>query len=140
MIYRNLKTFLGNLLSFSNQSEATETISSPMVVIPDSTSAILTRILASESVTPEMKEYADRIVNIYMPAIDASYKACAGVYNVTEARAGKSVEDVNAEIVGHIEECLIDIEHGAVFKDNLSNAFFLCLLDFENKIESREVC
>lgn len=96
----------------------------------------LKRIQASSEVSEDMKLYAQRLVDTYLPAVYCTYAACEGNSD-TLNRLNKDLEELKDNIISSIESCLLDIEHGAYFDDNLSNPFINCLLAFEQVIDDR---
>lgn len=137
MNYSKIKTFISNLLSGSLPIEDSQPNIDPEPPIVTSIRNVLGRINAGSTVDSAMKEYANRLVHVYLNSITGNYYGCVGAADDTAARLGRSIEDIRDEIMSHIEACLIDIEHGAVFKDNLSDVFLTCMLDFEQQLESR---
>lgn len=97
------------------------------------------RIEQSDTVAPAMKDYAFRLIYAYLPAIECSHHALTANPNDKILRLNKSVDGMRNDSLEQIEACLIDIEHGAVFKDNLGDVFLNALLDFEAKLEGRVV-
>lgn len=107
----------------------------PLVVV--SIHEVLNHINEDATIDCAMKEYANKLVHIYLTAIMGNYYSCVGAADETASRLGRGIDTINDDILIHVEACLIDIKHGAVFKDNLSDVFLSCLLSFEQKIESR---
>lgn len=102
--------------------------------------AIHRRLKESDKVSPDMLVFSDRLVYNYLPAIEASFIACEGSdESLRVSRIKKDITEIKETILSSIESCLIDIEHGTVFADNLSSPFVNCLLDFESYIDAREV-
>lgn len=97
------------------------------------------RIAVSSTVSAPMKDYAHRLVYSYLPAIECNYHACIATHNDKVLRLNRSVESIRDETLEYIDACLLDIEHGAVFKDNLGDVFLNTLITFETQIEARAV-
>lgn len=137
MNYTKIKKLISKLVSNSiaKRDNSPDAISVPPVIT--SIHETLARINAMPTIDDAMKVYASRLVDVYLSATAGNYSACIGAAEEVAQRLGRSVESINTEIASQVEACLIDIEHGAVFKDNLSEAFLSCLLDFEQRLESR---
>ena len=97
------------------------------------------RISASDDVSSSMKGYAHRLVHNYLPAIQHAYDACAATPNDKVLRLNKSVDSIRLEAVEQIDSCLIDIEHGAIYKDNLGDVFLNTMIVFEAQLEARPI-
>lgn len=137
MNYSHIKTFFSKLFSSGTiaKEEPLDGAETPLIVF--SIHEVLTRINEASTVDCVMKEYANKLVHTYLTATMGNYYSCVGAADETASRLGRDIEAINNDILIHIEACLIDIEHGAVFKDNLSDVFLSCLLNFEQKLESR---
>lgn len=100
----------------------------------------LSVIVANPNINTDMKRYANRLVKIYLPAILSSYNASKDNSDEMAQRLNRTVDDVKTEIFYYIESCLTDIECGAVFKDNLADIFLTSMVEFEQRLESRQAC
>lgn len=133
MSYDAFISFLANLFNVSdNEPPAIKAI---IRSIKDTAK----RINKNDGISNEMQVYAHRLVNVYLPAVNAIHKACTGMTDAKAARLDKAVNDTREESLLQIESCLIDIEHGAVFRDNLGDIFFNCQLNFEQVLEARAI-
>lgn len=97
------------------------------------------RISESSTVTPTMKDYARRLTYYYLPAVECNYQALTATKNTKVTRLNRSVESIREESLECIHSCLLDIEHGAVFKDNLGDVFLNVLIVFEQQLEARAI-
>jgi hypothetical protein len=97
-------------------------------------------ITANPDIDTDMKIYADRLVKIYLPAILSSYNASKDNSDEIAQRLNRTVDNVKNEIFSYIEGCLTDIECGAIFKDNLADIFLTSMVEFEQRLESRQAC
>lgn len=137
MNYNNIKELIGRFIRVTPISPS---VPLDVPYEPEIVSSIhnaLKRINDSTTVDTAMKEYANRLVGVYLVSITGNYHGCLGRSDETANRLGRTIADINNEILSHIEGCLVDIEHGAVFKDNLSDVFLSCMIAFEQKLESR---
>lgn len=98
------------------------------------------RIKSNKNINADMITLSDRLVYNYLPAIEASFIACEGSNeSLRVSRISRDISQVKDAILTNIENCLVDIEHGAVFTDNFSSPFVKSLLDFEACIDARDV-
>lgn len=136
MNYRHIKSLIAKFLSGNNASKSVQSISEKLPIVT-SIHNVLERINQSDTIDASMKLYSNRLVHIYLKAVIVNYDSCVGEAEDMALRLGRDIDTIYNEIMGHIEVCLIDIEHGAIFKDNLSDVFLSCLMGFEQKIEAR---
>lgn len=136
MNYGHIKSFITKIFSGKSPAKDTHSVSAKSSMIA-SIHESLGRINQSDTIDDSMKLYSNRLVHIYLKAIMVNYDSCVGESEDTALRLGRDIDTIHNEIIGYIEACLIDIEYGAVFKDDLSDIFLSCLLGFEQKIESR---
>lgn len=97
------------------------------------------RVSISDDVSSPMKDYAHRLVHNYLPAIERAYEACTATPNNKVSRLNKSVDDIRLEVLEQIDSCLIDIEYGAIYKDNLGDVFLNTMIVFEAQLEARPI-
>lgn len=124
--------FIKNSIDASEKIETTESNSGTYKI-----HRALDRVMDNKDVSDPMKQYATKLVDTYLPAIYCTYMASEGSADNVTARINKDIDKVRDNILTSIEACLIDIEHGAVFDDNLNNPFINCLLSFEQIIDDR---
>ena len=95
-------------------------------------------INGSADIDDNMKRYANKLIHIYLPAVLSSYEACKDNSEEMSSRLNRTADDIKSEIMASIDSCLSDIEFGASFADNLPDTFLISMVDFEQKLESRQ--
>lgn len=129
----SIKSFINRLI---NSKQDTPLVLDDYAIFNEKLSVIA----ANPDINADMKKYANRLVNIYLPAILSSYNASKDNSDELAHRLNRTVDDVKIEIFSYIEGCLTDIECGAIFDDNLSDIFLTSMVEFEQRLESRQAC
>lgn len=124
--------FIKNSIDASEKVESTESNSGTYRI-----HRALDRVMKNKEVSDSMKQYATKLVDTYLPAIYCTYMASEGSADNVAARINKDITKVRDNILSSMEACLVDIEHGAVFNDDLNSPFVNCLLSFEQIIDDR---
>lgn len=134
MILRRIKALISQGLYRQPQVDA-PTEKPNADAAKDPLTEINARIQANDSISPAMKQLANRLVVNYVPTINLSYKACLEGSVVKAHSIGRDINELYNGIGNHVTDCLLDIEKGADFEDRFSDVFLSNLLDFESALE-----